>query len=466
MSRKKFNQKTDTNGIYSIPKPIGYIPRDKNLDFQLRSMFRMKDIDSISRFLFSVSSGASSEYDGKYRMPASELKILFGNGYLIILNKLEFIGLIEWTKTEHKYNSLSNPKYMNSFSIVKGVMFTRHRITSHIGKNRVNSLSTIREEDKALKKAYKHLKQTSIDLPEFNEKNLCLCQGILKPIKDVFGHRIHSILTTIKANNRGKLQNIRQYVKYTREPTAKLVEVDIKASHPFLFVQLILDPKTIIKILGNEYEHLLSLFGLIPDCEKKAWRRMYFGDGKTDPDFYRELEILFRGTNWINHVTQKLENEEAERRNKALAENREYVSTENLIPETNRDFAKQAFMFAVNGGDAYLIKLIGNDYPWTAMILRFTLIATIKVLDKELTEDLSYKEKYYPYKNLAVVLQRTEAFLIQKAYLKSNAWGHLIHDSILCLLTSAGTVKRNIENTYFEHLNSKPIIKEKAIKKD
>ena len=193
---------------------------------------------------------------------------------------------------------------------------------------------------------------------------------------------------------------------------------------------------------------------------------MYFGDGKTDPDFYRELEILFRGTNWINHVTQKLENEEAERRNKALAENREYVSTENLIPETNRDFAKQAFMFAVNGGDAYLIKLIGNDYPWTAMILRFTLIATIKVLDKELTEDLSYKEKYYPYKNLAVVLQRTEAFLIQKAYLKSNAWGHLIHDSILCLLTSAGTVKRNIENTYFEHLNSKPIIKEKAIKKD
>ena len=463
MNRKNFNRKTDTNGIYSIHKPIGYIPRDKNIDFQLRSIFRVKDIDCVSRFLFIVSSGSSSEFDGKYRMPASELKILFGNRYLEYLNKLEYIGLIKWIKTEHRYNSISNPKHMNSFSIPKEIKFTRHRITTEIGKNRVNSLSTIREEDKALKKAHMHLKKTSIDLTEFKEKNLCLKQGILKPVKDVFGHRMHSILTTIKANNRDERPNIRQFVRYATDLLAKLVEVDIKASHPFLFIFLIIDHKPFIKILGNEYEPLLSLFALIPDCEKEAWRKMYFGDGNTDPDFYRELEILFRGTDWINHVTQKLEDEEAKRRDKALAENREYVRKKNLIPETNRGFAKQAFMYAVNGGDPYLIKLIGNDFPWTAMILRFTLIATIKVLDKELTEDLSYEEKYYPYKNLAAVLQRTEAFLIQTAYVKSNAWGHLIHDSILCLLTSAKTVKRNIENTYLEYLNVKPIIKEKEV---
>ena len=182
---------------------------------------------------------------------------------------------------------------------------------------------------------------------------------------------------------------------------------------------------------------------------------MYFGEGK---DFYEELAFLFTGSDWINHITEKIISKENKRMAEAQKEGTVFEPTPNLIPAEDdyRTFAKKAFMFAVNGGDSFLIRLIEQKAPFTAVILRLISISELTFLKKELAQDLSFKKEYKPYKNMAALLQRTESFLIQRAYIKSNTWGHLIHDSILCIKDNAELVEKNIKTVYLDYLGVLP----------
>lgn len=437
LKRNNRHQKPETNGI--LPSSIrlyGYIP-EKFKDL-LHAKYSKKDLDNISRFLLIVSSGGKKEFDGEKRLHSNQLKMLFDNKYLSYLWELNELGIINWHKQEHEFSSLSNPKSMNSFSIPKGITFKQVRITTDLGIRRANALIISKDDDEVLRKARKCLQSTIIDSSLHKDSSFFLKQGIYLPTRDVFGRRIHSFITSLE----NKETKTRSLVRYIRKRDRKVVEVDIKASHPFLFIRLIQDPKPFIKILGEEYDPILSLFELVPEPEKKWWCGMYEGD------FYDNLASLFDDAelkvyagNWIFHVWARL------------------IKLGNTIPKTKRDFAKTAFMLALNGADNYLIKLIEEKAAFTAMILRLISIASLSFLKKELNEDHSYRKTYFPYKNMAVILQRSESFLMQKAYVRDNTWGHLIHDSILCTEDTSVTVEKNILAVYQQYLGATPKLK-------
>lgn len=456
MNTKKTDSKLDTNPIlqhkHSLKyKFYGLIPK-QCLAVLEEAFPKQKEIDCIARFLLIVSAGSTEEYDKTKRIPTKELVKLFSNEYLEYCGELERLGIIHWIKVEHQKHGPNHPKYMHSFKIVEGIKLNKHQITSRIGRNRCRSLKEYKDGDRALKKARIHLESTRMKGAEYKDTNSLLEQGILLPKRDVFGSRIHSYISNLKKDKR-------QLIQYYRQKNKEIVEVDIKASHPFLSVQLTQDPEPIIMLLGEPYRNALSLFELIPQEEKEMWLNMYYGGGGFKEDFYENLALLLRGSDWINHVTDKIIAKENRRLAKAQAEGRPVEPKEDLIPDDERGFAKSAFMFAFNGADSFLLKVIEREAPFTAMILRFVSIIKLDFLAKELNEDPSYEEQYVPYKNMAAILQRTESHLIQRAYLKSNSWSHLIHDSILCLEESAGLVRSNIETVYKAVFRRFPVLK-------
>ena len=187
-------------------------------------------------------------------MPSEQLKILFDNEYPSFIDRLESLRIILVFRTPHELDTKDKPKAMHSFSICYGITLYKHRITTPLGVRRSNRLKVYRNTDKALKKASKHLGQTRINLPKYEDKNFWLKQGIFLPKKDVFGHRIHTLITTLDGEKE------RPFLQYRRDTIKRIVEVDLKASHPFLFVQMVNNPEPIIRLLGEDWRPLISLF--------------------------------------------------------------------------------------------------------------------------------------------------------------------------------------------------------------
>ena len=398
----------------------GYLPL--NIDLST-IIIQRSTLDSISRFLLIVAATSSNE--SYTRMSSYSLINLLGKKYLVVLSLLESKNIIVWKKEGSLYSGIENEKNHNSFRIVEAVRFRQHKITSTVAKKRVLKHQVIPAHNKALIKAYSALKSTNIPSKSKNF-NHALKEGAIIPKQDIFGRRIHSPITNIKSLNRSE-------VKYLRMPTHQVVEVDIKASHPYYLIQFINFPEVLTKIFDEKYLKYAEVFNIIPKQEKIRWFKMYFRG-----DFYENLAELFSGSNWVKILKKKLKKDGKQ------------------IPSTHRSFAKSAFMYLINGMYPPLIKILATKFPVSTFVFKFICSCNIPFISKELTPQNGYNKKYEPYKNLAIFLQRTEASLLQMAYTDSNTWGHMIHDSILCTQIRAETFKRAIEKSNRRFFRSPP----------
>jgi len=387
-------------------------------------MYTDNEIDSISRFFGSIV--ASSH---KRKMIHTDiLKIYFGTYYKRYLGELEQLQLFDWVKTESLYGPENKH---NSFIIKPNIRFKNHEITSRIGTNTVNRVLDHRNTDKALKKANKCLLTSFYNSPDFSVTNEYLQAGYHSATKDGFGNRIHSIITNKESFTRSLL-------RFTSKQRIETGESDIEASHPYLLTRMANEPQTFTDKLGFEFNGVIEPFKEIPIEEQEKAHNMYY-----QGDFYENLIELLGGSDLerlvINYCIQHADEE---------------------IPDTRRNMSKKAFMILVNSKNKEFKSLLEEKLPYTTDAIKKSLDYKVFHLFKEIPDNGTNNGGYLPYKNLALVFQRTEALCVQASYTRSTSWGHLIHDSILTTLDQTETVEANLISSYSKVFSVPPKLKQ------
>lgn len=402
----------------------------------------------LAHLLFIVVSGAG--YNKPKLVSANFLKSLLGNGYK---DKLEFAEKLEILSMQLKpteYFSDKRPTYRYHIRVRgrKGA-YMRNKITEPKAQKRILKMRKARmsenmKNDSVIVKTESCLNDLRYagDLSELNE---VLGIVFMDVVRDNFGGRVYSYPTQLKSEHREKLRH-KDY------PNELLCEVDLKSSHPFLLMQILLRQSLISHMFSEDqkfYQMFTELLGrnkidkaLLLEMESSYYRGRFY------EEFF--LNLLEEGMpGWRVYTRQKLKDDK--NLNKTASE----------INEMNdKELSKQIFMRFVNGGMSELFRAIMSNSKYTQLAKTINAINTLK-LDDQFIEKHKIK-KYNPRKNMAYILQNLEAKLIQDAYLMlGDIWGVLRHDSILCLEKDIDIVKHEIMKTFKTRGIALPLLSEK-----